>query len=149
MILGAITRHTASGMAIPDFPTMGGQWIPTFSEIMINNINVILFDLDIDMVERYQVIIHLLHRLGDLIVRFTIGYFLIRYKNSIKKNQLIYKTFMVFLIILLIQLTLGIFTVLSERLPYIASFHVVTGALLLGFSFLFMLRTHPTKLRDW
>ena len=149
LILGAITRHTASGMAIPDFPTMGGQWIPTFSEIMINNINVILFDLDIDMVERYQVIIHFLHRLGALIISFTIGYFLIRHKNSIKENQLIYKTFMVFLVILFIQLTLGIFTVLSERLPYIACFHVVTGALLLGFSFLFMLRTHPTKLRDW
>ena len=38
-------------------------------------------DLDIDMVERYQVIIHFLHRLGALIVSFTIGYFLIRYKN--------------------------------------------------------------------
>ena len=48
LILGALMRHTASGLAIPDFPTMGGTWIPTFSETMINNINVILFDMDID-----------------------------------------------------------------------------------------------------
>ena len=61
LILGALMRHTASGLAIPDFPTMGGTWIPTFSETMINNINVILFDMDIDMVNRYQVIIHIAH----------------------------------------------------------------------------------------
>ena len=31
LILGALMRHTASGLAIPDFPLMGGMWIPTFS----------------------------------------------------------------------------------------------------------------------
>ena len=39
LVLGALMRHTSSGLAIPDFPKMGGLWIPTFSENMINNIN--------------------------------------------------------------------------------------------------------------
>ena len=149
LILGALTRHTASGLAIPDFPTMGGLWIPTFSESMINNINVMLFDLDLDMIERYQVIIHFSHRLGAFIITFTIGYFFVRYKNIIKEYHHIYKTFIFFSVILLIQLSLGILTVLSERSPYISSFHVLTGAALLGLSLLFVLRTYPIKFRDW
>ena len=72
LILGALMRHTASGMAIPDFPTMGSLWIPTFSETMIHNINSTLFDLDIDPVSRGQVIIHFLHRLGAIIVMLSL-----------------------------------------------------------------------------
>ena len=36
LILGALMRHTASGLAIPDFPTMGGLWFPTFSKNISN-----------------------------------------------------------------------------------------------------------------
>ena len=78
-------RHTASGMAIPDFPTMGGLWIPTFSESMLNNINVDLFDMDWDMVSRNQVIIHFIHRFGALIVSTFIG-------KKKKKNNSVFKT---------------------------------------------------------
>ena len=56
LILGALMRHTSSGLAIPDFPTMGGLWFPSFSEATINNINVDLFDKNLDMVNRWQVI---------------------------------------------------------------------------------------------
>ena len=117
LILGALMRHTASGLAIPDFPTMGGTWIPTFSETMINNINVILFDMDIDMVNRYQVIIHFTHRLGALIISSTIGYFLYRHGHLIKKNKIVMNTIRWIVILLLFQLALGVFTVLSERSP--------------------------------
>jgi len=149
LILGALMRHTASGLAIPDFPTMGGTWIPTFSETMINNINVILFDMDIDMVNRYQVIIHFTHRLGALIISSTIGYFLYRHGHLIKKNKIVMNTIRWIVILLLLQLALGVFTVLSERSPNIASFHVVTGAAFLGFCTLFVLRCHPIRWVDW
>ena len=149
LILGALMRHTASGLAIPDFPTMGGTWIPTFSETMINNINVILFDMDIDMVNRYQVIIHFTHRLGALIISSIIGYFLYRHGHLIKKNKIVMNTIRWIVILLLFQLALGVFTVLSERSPYIASFHVVTGAAFLGFCTLFVLRCHPIRWVDW
>ena len=149
LILGALMRHTGSGMAIPDFPTMGGMWIPTFSERMINNINVMLFDMDIDMINRYQVIIHFAHRLGAIIISGTVGYFLYQHGNIIKKNQIIHQTIIWITIILLIQLTLGAFTILSERSPYITSFHVVTGAAFLGFCTLLVLRSNPIRWIDW
>ncbi len=149
LILGALMRHTASGMAIPDFPTMGGLWIPTFSETMIHNINSTLFDLDIDPVSRGQVIIHFIHRLGAIIVTGSIGFFGYKYGSFAKENKLVFAAMVSIIGIVILQFSLGAITVLSERSPYIASFHVVTGAALLGACTLFILRTHPIKWADW
>ena len=149
LILGALMRHTASGMAIPDFPTMGGLWIPTFSETMIHNINSTLFDLDIDPVSRGQVIIHFIHRLGAIIVTGSIGFFGYKYGSFAKENKLVFAAMVSIIGIVILQFSLGAITVLSERSPYIASFHVVTGAALLGTCTLFILRTHPIKWTDW
>lgn len=149
LILGALMRHTASGMAIPDFPTMGGLWIPTFSETMIHNINSTLFDLDIDPVSRGQVIIHFFHRLGAIIVTGSIGFFGYKYGSFAKENKLVFAALVSIIGIVILQFSLGAITVLSERSPYIASFHVVTGAALLGACTLFILRTHPIKWTDW
>jgi len=149
LILGAIMRHTASGMAIPDFPTMGGLWIPTFSETMIHNINSTLFYLDIDPVSRGQVIIHFIHRLGAIIVTGSIGFFGYKYGSFAKENKLVFAALVSIIGIVILQFSLGAITVLSERSPYIASFHVVTGAALLGACTLFILRTHPIKWTDW
>jgi cytochrome c oxidase assembly protein subunit 15 len=149
LILGALVRHTASGMAIPDFPTMGGLWIPTFSDTMIHNINSTLFDLDIDPVSRGQVIIHFIHRLGAIIVTGSIGFFGYKYGSFAKENKLVFAAMVSIIGIVILQFSLGAITVLSERSPYIASFHVVTGAALLGACTLFILRTHPIKWTDW
>jgi cytochrome c oxidase assembly protein subunit 15 len=149
LILGALMRHTASGMAIPDFPTMGGLWFPTFSESMINNINVELFDMDWQAVSRNQVIIHSLHRLGAVIVTGTIGYFFFKNIKTINANNVLKKSMWLILIIVISQFTLGALTVLTERAPYIASFHVVNGAALLGACILFVLRVQPLKYSKW
>jgi cytochrome c oxidase assembly protein subunit 15 len=142
-------RHTASGMAIPDFPTMGGLWFPTFSESMINNINVELFDMDWQAVSRNQVIIHFIHRLGALIVTGFIGYFLYKNNQVIKTNNTLNKSKLLIILVLIIQVTLGALTVLTERAPYVASFHVVNGAALLGLCILLVLQAHPIEYSEW
>ena len=142
-------RHTASGLAIPDFPTMGGMWIPTFSSEMMANINYILFDLDLDSVSKGQVIIHFIHRLGAVIVTGTIGYFYAKYGETIKANQRSKAVFISIIVIVIIQFSLGVFTVLSARSPYIASFHVVTGAALLGLCTLLLLKVNSLKWSQW
>ena len=149
LIFGALMRHTASGMAIPDFPTMGGLWFPTFSESMINNINVELFDMDWQAVSRNQVIIHFIHRLGALIVTGFIGYFLYKNNQVIKTNNTLNKSKLLIILVLIIQVTLGALTVLTERAPYVASFHVVNGAALLGLCILLVLQAHPIEYSEW
>lgn len=149
LILGALMRHTASGLAIPDFPTMGGLWIPTFTSGMVENINSILFDLDLDPVSKGQIIIHFLHRFGAVVVTGIIGYFYVKFGSEIKENQLGQFTLISIMTILVIQFSLGALTVLSIRAPYIASFHVVTGAALLGLCTLFLLKVNSLKLNEW
>ena len=149
LILGALMRHTGSGLAIPDFPTMGGMWIPTFSSEMMTNINYILFDLDLDSVSKGQVIIHFIHRLGAVIVTGTIGYFYAKYGETIKANQRSKTVFISIIVIVIIQFSLGVLTVLSARSPYIASFHVVTGAALLGLCTLLLLKVNSLKWSQW
>ena len=149
LILGALMRHTGSGLAIPDFPTMGGMWIPTFSSEMMTNINYILFDLDLDSVSKGQVIIHFIHRLGAVIVTGTIGYFYAKYGQIIKASQRSKAVFISIIVIVIIQFSLGVLTVLSARSPYIASFHVVTGAALLGLCTLLLLKVNSLKWSQW
>ena len=149
LILGALMRHTASGLAIPDFPTVGGMWIPTFSSEMIENINYILFDLDLDSVSKGQVIIHFIHRLGAVIVTGTIGYFYAKHGQTIKASQTSKAVLISITAIVIFQFSLGVFTVLSGRSPYIASFHVVTGAALLGLCTLFVLKVNSLKWSQW
>ena len=67
----------------------------------------------------------------------------------VKKNSTESKALMMLTVILAIQISLGIATVMTERLPYVASFHVVTGAALLGCCSLFIMITQSNKLKDF
>ena len=149
LILGAIMRHTSSGLAIPDFPTMGGLFLPNFSDIMVNNINVILFDIDQDMVSKKQVVIHFIHRFGSALVTIATFYFFFQCRKIPGNHRDIFHTLSLIVITLIVQVALGVITVVTGKEPYIASFHVVNGALLLGLCTLLVLQSAPKKLHDW
>ena len=67
----------------------------------------------------------------------------------IKTNNILNKTKWLIILVLIFQVSLGVLTVLTERAPYIASFHVVNGAALLGLSILLVLRAHPIEFSKW
>ena len=50
--------------------------------------------------------------------------------------------------VLILQVNLGIITVLTGRLPQLTSLHVFTGAFLLGLSYLFLLRIIPINFHN-
>ena len=149
LILGALVRHTSSGLAIPDFPKMGGMWIPTFSDNMVNNINVELFDKNLDMVSKWQVVIHFLHRLGAFIITLALTFFVYKFRKMVEKNSTESKILILFSVLLFIQIILGASTVVTEKLPFVASFHVVTGAALLGCCALFVMVTQSNKIKEF
>tara|TARA_B100000459_G_scaffold140953_1_gene100371 strand:+ start:1282 stop:2268 length:987 start_codon:yes stop_codon:yes gene_type:complete len=149
LVLGALVRHTSSGLAIPDFPKMGGMWIPTFSDNMVNNINVELFDKNLDMVSRWQVVIHFLHRLGAFIITLALTFFVYKFRKMVEKNSTESKILILFSVLLFIQIILGASTVITEKLPFVASFHVVTGAALLGCCALFVMVTQSNKIKEF
>ena len=143
LILGAIMRHTASGLAIPDFPTMGGEWFPRFDHKMLVWINVQRFDMNLDPVTMNQIIIHFLHRLGALLLTVWVIYLNVLASRHCKNNTLINRSLKSFNLVFIAQIILGMTTVLTAKEPYITSLHVVTGAGLLGLATLLCLRASP------
>ena len=100
------------------------------------------------MVSKWQVIIHFLHRLGAIIISAVLCFFIYKFGKHVNKNRWESKILILISIILIIQIILGAATVLSERMPFIASFHVVNGAALLGCCMVFILFTQSNKLKD-
>jgi len=148
LILGAIMRHTESGLAIPDFPKMGGTWIPLFNTEMIDTINRWRFENNYDPVTQIQVIYHFCHRLGALIIAFVfciLNFVAIRYCGT-RRNI---RTTLIWLdLFVVLQIYLGAMTVLTQKAPQITSLHVATGAMILGLSALLLLRVSPLSFKS-
>src|SRR3989338_5637937 len=147
LMIGAVMRHTHSGLAIPDFPTMGGYWWPPFHEMILDKINQVRLDLNwqynlqLEPVTMTQVVIHFLHRLFALLITLAVVTLDILGTKSPLDPKLKRTLFLINLV-LFIQVALGIITVLSLKSPVITSLHVVTGGGgwlgLLSFLFLFL-----------
>ena len=149
LILGALVRHTSSGLAIPDFPTMGGGFFPVFNDTMLNNINNYLFHIDKDLVSLFQVAIHFFHRVGALIISISFSIFFFKYYNKFKQQKNIRFSMWYILFAILFQIILGAATVISEKHEIITSLHVLNGAFLLGLTVLLILRISPANFNQW
>jgi len=147
LILGALMRHTQSGLAIPDFPRMGGELIPGFNAEMLAWINSWRFDADLDPVNLSQVVIHFVHRVWGVVVLLSFGV-LAHYYRKKNKNPIIRRNIIFASLLVTTQFVLGIYTVLTGRHMWVASFHVFAGALLLGLCVLLCLRLLPTNLKS-
>lgn len=148
LILGALMRHTHSGLAIYDFPTMAERIIPTFDQSMLNNINAWRFEHDLPSVTMFQVIIHFIHRFWACIILINLCLLNFVGLKYLPKGSLERKSIHWLNVLVVIQICLGIFTVLTVKSPIITSFHVVTGAATLGFCVLLFLRLAPLTLKQ-
>jgi len=148
LIIGAIMRHTSSGLAIPDFPQMGGSFLPGFDEKMLININWHRFQMNLPSVIMPQIMIHFGHRLwAGLILIWVVVLTIKTFRYYTQEHQM-FKTVLILDAIILIQVGLGIATVLSEKFYTITSAHVATGALALGFITFLLLRVSPLSIKN-
>lgn len=139
LFLGAATRHAEAGLAIPDFPLMGGQIIPQFDASMFAFINEWRQARYLPSVSSWQVLVHLLHRLGALVVGCYFAFLALRLIRLTAPESPLRRSALFVIALVLTQIVLGIVTVLSERGPWLTSFHVVCGAALLGATFILAL----------
>ncbi len=146
LILGALMRHTGSGLAIPDFPKMGGFWIPPFDEKMLWNINGRRFDLHLDPVSMSQVAVHFIHRLSAFFIVAMLGLLNVTCLKQYGKENQILQTVLCLDLLVLLQVGLGAFTVLTGKSALVTTLHVATGAAALGAAVLLVLRLSPVSL---
>jgi cytochrome c oxidase assembly protein subunit 15 len=149
LIIGNIMRHDQAGLAIPDFPTMGWTFFPTFDQAWLNRINAWRFENNLDPVNMKQVMIHLCHRCWAFLILINILWLNnIAYKECLDR-PLILKTLYWLNFAVILQITLGISTVLSHKEAYTTTMHVTMGAIVLGLSFLMVLRASPLTWRQF
>jgi len=122
LLLGAVMRHTKSGLAIPDFPLAFGKLIPPFDSA--------------------KIAIHFSHRIGALIVTIFVVWTVARILQHYRHQKKLFRPALLLICALLAQLTLGAFTIWTQKAAIVTTAHVATGALILGTSLVLALRVH-------
>lgn len=136
LVLGALMRHTGSGLAVPDFPFAYGQLLPSLGtdQLAAYNRQLILNDIRLaadGSITALQIVLHLAHRFWALVVTGMVAWLALRLKRSSGVSKR-FRTFSHILLgALVLQLSLGAFTVLSRKSVDITTAHVATGAFLL------------------
>ena len=128
ILLGATMRHTGAGLAIPDFPLAFGHLLPPEWNAGIA--------------------IHFAHRIGALAVTTfvlaTAGHLLFHHRG---RSELTRPALLLAMLVL-VQLGLGAWTVLSGRQVAVNTAHVAVGAATLAASLVLALRVHRRRLPD-
>ncbi|MBI4418115.1 MAG: COX15/CtaA family protein [Ignavibacteriales bacterium] len=148
LIIGAIMRHTQSGLAVPDFPLAYGSLIPALDQGAIERYNRILLDADIRIaadgpINAFQVFVHLAHRFWAVAVVAFAVYTVIAFKRLSDDRRLKLLSTGI-LVLVLVQSAVGALTVLTRKHDLVATAHVAIGALTLVTSVLLTL--HVAKL---
>ena len=126
ILLGALVRHTESGLAIMDFPLAYGRLIPPFYSS--------------------KVAIHFAHRIGMLIVAVFVIWLAAAVLRRHRSVPWLRNPAAVLLIALAVQIYLGAETVWSSRATLPTTLHVAGGAFTLATSLFLTLRAHRVLL---
>ena len=130
LALGATMRHQHRDLAITDFPTAYGQWIPDTSAAAIAKINAARDTIAMSDVSAAQIWLQMAHRFGAVLVAIgVIWFFVSAHREKISPLRGLSTAW---LIGVLLQLTLGAWTIWSNKAADVATAHVAVGATLLG-----------------
>lgn len=125
IVLGAAMRHTASGLAIPDFPTAFGGWLPPHWN--------------------GNIAINFAHRVGAVIASVMVIWLVSHIRRHHWTNRWLVRPASVLALLVLAQVTLGAYVIWTARDIYINSAHVMIGALVLASSVVVALRAHRVR----
>ena len=143
LILGALMRHTGSGLAVTDFPLAYGQIFPSLSGESVARYNQELIDSNQRLfadgpVTSAQILIHMLHRFWALAVAAVAITFSVRIMSAKQMPPRIKMLGRILVYLIIAQLFLGAFTVISQKAVDVTTAHVATGALILVTSVLLL-----------
>ena len=110
LVLGAYVRHSNAGLACPDFPKCLGYWVPPFLS--------------------GTVFVHLAHRFtGIFILLFSTFLFILSYYQN--TSATIIKNLRNLLILILFQVALGVFVVISRLAFSMTAVHLLIALFIL------------------
>ena len=94
----------------------------------------LLWKIGISEITRGQMIVHLLHRAGAIIVAVLIGWTTVKTLREHRGVAMLVRPAIALSLLACVQITLGILTILTEKQYTITTLHVATGAVTLATS---------------
>jgi cytochrome c oxidase assembly protein subunit 15 len=150
LIAGAVMRHNGAGMALLDFPTMGGSYLPSLSSSVIAHANELRASVGLPAVGLFPVALHLIHRVGGMIVVIAVALLLCRVhpfstQRTLQLPALTIRAGKLLGGLTVVQFGLGVVSILTVREPLLTSLHVAVGAAVLGSAFVMVLSLYQPR----
>jgi cytochrome c oxidase assembly protein subunit 15 len=133
LALGATMRHQHRDLSILDFPTANGAWIPDTSAPSLAKINAWRDARGLSDVDVFQIWLQMVHRFVAVLIAIGIIAFCSHVWNDARQIPALKKFSIWWVVFLLVQLTLGAWTIWSNKAADIATAHVAVGAIMLSF----------------
>jgi heme a synthase len=130
LALGATMRHQHRDLSITDFPTAYGQWIPDTSPAAIARINGARDARALSDVSAAQIWLQMAHRFGAVLVAVGVIWFFASAHHE--KSSPFRGLSTAWLIAVFVQISLGAWTIWSNKAADVATTHVAVGATLLA-----------------
>jgi len=132
LALGATMRHQHRDLAILDFPTANGAWIPDTSAKALEKINTWRDAHAFSDVTAFQIWLQMAHRFLALIIAIAAIAFCVRVWRDAPHVTALKRLSILWLALLVCQLTLGAWTIWSNKAADVATTHVAVGATMLS-----------------
>jgi cytochrome c oxidase assembly protein subunit 15 len=133
LALGATMRHQHRDLAILDFPTANGAWIPDTSATALAKINAWRDARGLSDVTAFQIWLQMAHRFLAFIIAIAIIAFCVRVWRDAPRFVALKRLSIFWVVLVLCQITLGAWTIWSNKAADVATAHVALGAVMLSF----------------
>ncbi len=127
--LGATMRHQHRDLSIRDFPLAYGQMLPRTDPATVAAINVERERLALSEVTAGQIWLQMAHRFGALVIGLSILAFWLLVRRNGGPIAPLGRLSSFWLVLVLVQISLGGWTIWSNKAADIATAHVAVGAI--------------------
>jgi cytochrome c oxidase assembly protein subunit 15 len=135
LALGATMRHQHKDLAILDFPTANGAWIPDTSDAALAKVNALRDVCALSDVDAFQIWLQMSHRFLAVLIGIAVIAFaaeIRRLRNS-SRVPILSRLSIWWVVLFFLQFTLGACTIWSNKAADVATAHVAVGAIMLSF----------------
>jgi heme a synthase len=133
LTLGATMRHQHKDLAILDFPTANGAWIPDASATALAKINAWRDARALSDVDAFQIWLQMAHRFLAALIGIAVLAFCIRVLREAGEVNALRRLSILWVVLFFLQFTLGAWTIWSNKAADVATTHVAVGAIMLSF----------------
>jgi cytochrome c oxidase assembly protein subunit 15 len=133
LALGATMRHQHRDLAILDFPTANGAWIPDTSADALANVNAWRDAHALSDVNAFQIWLQMAHRFLAALIAIAVIVFCLRVWRDAREIILLRRLSILWVALVFCQLMLGAWTIWSNKAADVATAHVAVGAIMLSF----------------